>query len=142
MFTCQQCGKTSEPKVSPVNVVTQTRPVSYVNEFEREDENGRVHKHVTESVGWEIVKEHKVCPTCAEPFGIVNVPRRSAPAPVNTFHEKEPDAFTQPLIASVVQRLLDRLQHREKGYKRATRDCELAVPLIKGFVDANKEYVF
>lgn len=142
MFICQKCKRIVEPHVSPVGVVLQTRPVSYHNEFTRKDDLGRVKHLETDSVGWEILQETHVCPECAEPLGVSRPKLQPRCDNNKVFQEKLPERFTQPLIGFVVQRLLDRLAHREKGYKRATRDCEVGVPLVKGFTDRNKEYVF
>lgn len=59
MFTCDSCHKPSAPGVSPLMVPVQTRPVEYMGM----DEELKVL--VIKGLGTEIVKEHKVCPTCS-----------------------------------------------------------------------------
>lgn len=67
MFNCQVCHKTSEPKVKPNKVVTDTRMVSYHNEFQRWNEDRNAYETVkVDSIGEEIVREINVCNACLE----------------------------------------------------------------------------
>lgn len=71
MFKCQSCNKISKPKESQNTVIVETRPKVYtaIQEVVTELEDGTVETNVVEAVignGWEIVKEIKVCTTCAQ----------------------------------------------------------------------------
>ena len=50
MYKCEVCKKSTKHGTPEIKIVTEKRNVRY--------ENG--------STGWEIVKEKKVCPNCAE----------------------------------------------------------------------------
>lgn len=58
MFICQSCNKIIGPRVSPIIKVVETREKVYPN-MPRED--GTVEYG---GVGWEIVKEIKLCSKC------------------------------------------------------------------------------
>lgn len=147
MFICGKCKTASESKVSPVVAVLDTRKVDYVNEFDREDEDGKVHHVKVESEGWEIAHEVKVCPTCAKDFGvIVPVPREKAP--VKKFEETLAAPLHAPLVGVAAYNATDRVvagfpqQEGQRVNKRAKRDAEAAVPLIKHFADEHKDFLF
>lgn len=143
MFICDQCKTVVGKKTSAVRIVLQTRDREYHNEFQRwDEEKDKYVEAETDSTGWETVKECKVCPDCAEPFGIPKRVVRPAERKGYTFEEKLPVPMRIPLVAVAVHNTLERLGHAEKENKRAKRDCTVSVPLIKGFVDNNKEYVF
>ena len=62
MFTCDSCRKPTGPKVSPINVVVETRRKTY--DYMRFDPENETHSPA-QSVGWEIVREIKICKSCA-----------------------------------------------------------------------------
>jgi hypothetical protein len=142
MFICQKCKTPSAPCASPVPVIMATRNVEYHNEYYIEDDFGNRKKQEVDSRGWEIAKEVKVCRICAKEFGL-DIPEPKVEKPyVRAFEEKLAPAFKIPLVATVVHNALERLTASEAGNKRAGEDCKTSIPLIKGFVDNNKEYVF
>lgn len=65
MFRCQLSGKVSEPRVSPVRIVTQTRPKTYIN-YKEVFENDKKKLIEVISEGWEIVEEKLVLAETAE----------------------------------------------------------------------------
>lgn len=78
MFRCDVCGVTSLPKVSPVLVPVQFREKSYLGWVEDEELGGREYKIVGN--GKEIVKEHKLCPSCSGIPAPVEVPIDARPS--------------------------------------------------------------
>lgn len=65
MFRCQLSGKNSLPGQSPVRIVTQTRPKTYIN-YKEIFENDKKKLIEVQSVGWEIVEEKLVLHEVAE----------------------------------------------------------------------------
>lgn len=59
-FRCDRCRSVSQPKVSPIRVVTETRPRTYPARYNRKGE-----EIVPETYGSEIVKEESLCGHCA-----------------------------------------------------------------------------
>jgi len=59
MFKCDECKRVSEPREKQHKIVTQRRNVKYANGSDC-------------SVGWEIVRESKLCEDCHDksPFKI------------------------------------------------------------------------
>lgn len=61
MFICQSCGKNSEPHVSPVKVITETRERKYTNTIKKGKKTFK-----TTTYGSEIVSEVSCCGKCAK----------------------------------------------------------------------------
>ncbi len=57
MFLCDFCGKPCGPRIKPRIVITETRPIEYLNK----DEDGLLS---IGSAGFETVTEGKQCPEC------------------------------------------------------------------------------
>lgn len=66
MFICNVCNRQTEPGEQQTRIVVETREKEYINEVEKEGK-----KYTVRSKGQEIVKEHKVCPTCKPSVGIL-----------------------------------------------------------------------
>jgi len=137
VFNCTYCGNSFGPKISPVHVVTGVRPAAYHNEFYREDEWGNRELVKVDSTGTEITGESLACNGCAK----VESPVANGLIVIGgkTFQEKQADPLRVKFIASAIDRMLTRLEHKSK---RAKRDTETVVPSIKQFVDENKGFVF
>lgn len=136
MFNCAACLKSVGPKISPLRIITGTRAVSYHNEYYREDELGRKQLIKVDSLGEEITGEEKVCPDCA---GVKPVVSSHIVIGGQSPREKEAPPMRVALVACAINSLLDTLDHGNKGAKQAASNT---VPLIKGFVELNKEFVF
>jgi hypothetical protein len=69
MFKCQSCRKVSQPRESQNTIVVETRPVVYTRLVQSAvvHEDGQVSPAIEETIGHgsEIVREIKVCGTCA-----------------------------------------------------------------------------
>lgn len=70
MFKCQACRKISLPREPQTTRVVETRPVTYSNIVKTvvKSETGPevVETRETTGHGWEIVRELKVCSSCAQ----------------------------------------------------------------------------
>ena len=139
MFECSVCVKFIGPRVKPVIVPSGTRAVSYHNEFFVEDEYGNKEKREVDSVGTEILGESKVCPECAALQGLSASPRFATRTSHAKFEERMADPLRPMLAAVVVHNALDRVNQDQK---RAQADSQVAVPLVKFFVDNNPKLVF
>ncbi len=140
MFTCAVCLKAIGPKIRPVRVVTGTRPTTYHNEFYREDEWGNKEKKEVDSTGSEITGEEMFCPADARQAGY-DV-RNETPSVIvvgRSFEEIQAAPIRAKLIAQIVNNAVDRVNH---GTVRGDRDSMVAIPLIKWFVENNKDYQF
>lgn len=73
MFRCSSCKQTAPAGVSPIIVVGERREVSYERYVVVDEEFGTEtlcrsddpDAELRVSTGWEIVSEHKLCPSCA-----------------------------------------------------------------------------
>ena len=137
MFNCISCKSPVGPNVSPIRRVTGTRNVEYHNEFYREDEWGTKRKVEVDSVGSEITGEELLCPDCAKEDS--RAPNSVKVIGGNSFQEKLATPLKVLLLATVVQSMLDRLEH---GSVRAKQDTETVIPSVKAYVDANPKLVF
>jgi hypothetical protein len=137
MFICQICNNGVPPAVKANRVVVMTRPAAYHNVFYREDEWGNKTRHEVDSQGTEIAIEVLACDPCAgEPVRPgSSVERRSR----LLFEEKAAPPLQVKLIASVIQSMLDRMEHKSK---RAARDTAFVIPNVKEYVDEHKGFVF
>lgn len=143
MFKCAVCESTFGPGVKPHRIVVGERHQAYHNEYFREDEYGIRHKHEVDSTGTEIVREVLVCDFDAQQhYGIVVPPSKPPKEPTSKFEEKLADKLPNTLINIVVHNALERTSHAEEGNKRARRDAQVAIPLVKFFVDQNPNFVF
>ncbi len=137
MFNCNVCEKSIGPRIKPVRVVTKTRAKEYHNEFYVLDEWENRELKKVDSVGSEIVSEVLLCPEDGEKFGLPIHHQKAAKPYVRRFEEPMVREFTQPLVKHMVATALDRTKHNSK---RAERDCEKAIPLVKWFVDNNPKF--
>jgi hypothetical protein len=134
MFNCAVCEEAIGPNVKPIRIVTDTRAASYHNTFYTEDDYGNKQRHDVDSIGHEIVTEIAVCPDDAEKFGIAKPVLKGGPKAAYKFEEKQAEPFAPLFGATVVHNALERTNHDSK---RAKRDLQLVIPMIKAFVDAN-----
>lgn len=136
MFKCAACKEVSAPRVSPVKLVIGTRPVSYHNEFYREDEWGNKELHKVDSTGTEIVGEVLVCPKCVNQQPAIQSALTIIGA--RSYQEKLAEPMHVKMFAAVLEAARTRFTHQTK---RGQQDVAIAVPLIKYFADENKGLV-
>ena len=143
MFTCDICLQDIGPKVKPIRVVTETRAKEYHNVYYKVDEWGNREKCEVDSQGHEIVSEMLLCPDDAAANGI-EIPEGQVTSRSigHAFEEPLPQPLRPKLIAVAVANAVDRHEQANKGYQRAKRDSEVAIPIIKWFADNNKGYLF
>lgn len=137
MFNCSVCDKSIGPRVKPVRVVTGTRPTNYHNEYYVEDEWGNRELCKVDSNGMEITGEALLCPEDGEKFGLVAPHQKKIVEPIRKNEEPLVPQFKQPIIMCMLVNALDRTLHNSK---RAVADCEVAIPMVKQFVDNNPKF--
>lgn len=104
------------------------------------DDYDKPVKRVVDSVGTEIVTEEQVCVKCSvEAHGLPEATPKPALKPTVQFEELMAAPMHVSFAAAMVHTTLDKINSKQK---RLVRDCELAVPLIKRFVDANPKFIF
>ena len=90
MFRCQNCNTVVPPNTKANSIIVQRRPVSYEERSaEVQGRRGRARTRIIDrgGDGHEIIRELKVCPTCA-----VEVPE--APIPEKPVREEfEPEDY-------------------------------------------------
>ena len=140
MFKCDICKAVVGPYIKPITNIAATRRVTYHNVFFVEDEWGNREKREVDSVGTEIVATTKSCASCAQVD--TDVPAH----PVNrtlvmgkAFQEPMVKRFEPALIVTAFSNAMDRTYHKSK---RAMRDAQTALSLVKFFADNNKKFAF
>lgn len=142
MFNCAVCGNPAPPATKPIFHTLETRHVDYSNTLVTEDEYGKRSTHQIDSRGTEIVREVMICLPDAVAYYDYPAPE---PKPVvarklRTLHEEIPaEQFTQPFARVVAFSSIRRLEHQSK---RAERDINASIPLLKYFGDNNKNFDF
>jgi len=136
MFICATCKQPVGPSVSPIPVIVETRAQEYDNIRIELDEYERETKIPVHSVGTEIVKQISVCPPC---YNLPMPVKEQTPLGPTFYQEKLPEPLRLPMLGFVVSSALDRINHNTK---RSQRDSAVAVPMVKHFVDNNKNFVF
>jgi hypothetical protein len=139
VFRCSLCKESIGQRIKPTRVVTMTRAVEYHNEYEVEDEWGNKQLKQVDSQGHEIVSEAILCPEDAEKNGIIAPTQARVRSSAHSFDETLAPPMHSKFVAFAVHSTLERLGHESK---RAKRDCAVAVPGIKQFVDLNKDLKF
>jgi excinuclease UvrABC ATPase subunit len=135
VFNCQLCFKSIGPKVSPVNHIINSRDKEYLNVVTVVDEWENETEKEVHSTGFETVQEVKVCPACAGQTAERTA--SSVERKPHSFDEKPAEPMSVTLAALVIDKALDRANQTSK---RAVADSNVAVPLIKQFVEANKGF--
>lgn len=137
MFNCSVCKQSIGPKVSPIHITTGVREQIYHNTKVVLDEYDREHTEEIHSNGMEIIGQVLVCPPC-------NGEQMSEPAKVTlkrlVFEEPLPKDPLRPTLAYLF--IENALKRNEQASKRAKADFQVAVPLVKQFLDRNKEFTF
>ena len=131
------CSTVVGPSISGNKVVTGTRYQAYHNEFYVEDEWGNKELKKVDSVGTEITGEQLVCNQCAGVEG--EAKQLSIPFAKWGFQEEPADSLHVKLAAVMGYNALDRLGHKSP---RAKRDVAVSIPILKQFVDLNKDFTF
>lgn len=142
MFNCAVCGNPAPPATKPIILVTETRQVDYTNTLTSEDEYGKRTVRQIDSRGTEIVREVLIClPDAVTYYGHSAPEQKPIVAhKLKTPHEEIPaEQFTQPFARVVAFSSIRRLDHKSK---RAERDINASIPLLKYFGDNNKNFDF
>jgi len=134
VFRCEVCSIVVGPKVKANKVVNGIRHVEYHNEFYVEDEYGVKELKKVDSIGTEITGETLACDRCA---GVEVQPEGATVLWKSQYQEKVAEPLHVKLAAVTGCKAIARASH--KG-TRAKRDIALAIPIVKKFIDENKDF--
>lgn len=141
MFNCAVCREPVGPRVKPIFVTIESRPMTYHNEYRVKDEYDNYKKVEVDSVGEEIVRELQICQNdAADHYGIPLPGIKPLIKPPFKFEETQIATFKTTIAASAAEFVLHhRINHQSK---RAAADSQLVVQGLNDFVRRNPKVTF